>query len=170
MIANGSRKRIGLALSGGGFRATLFHLGIVRFLSDAGILPSVTHITSVSGGKDLEHHNRVWLNRQLVETVLRQVTGRHCLRPMTSMFDQVIVSDAGKHLQARTEVHDAGLISTAMRASDIGMDPKAPGITKAIYPSEGAQDSGGTIIDWTLLDPDPDRQYECHWVWQRDHE
>ena len=73
-------------------------------------------------GKDLEHRDRVWLNRQLLETVLRQVTGRRCLRPMTSMFDQVIVSDAGKHLQARTEVRAAGLIGTAMRASDIGMD------------------------------------------------
>ena len=38
------------------------------------------------------------------------------------MFDQVIVSDAGKHLQARTTVQEAGLIATAMRASDIGMD------------------------------------------------
>lgn len=73
-------------------------------------------------GKELEHHDRVWLNRQLLETVLRQVTGRRCLRPMTSMFDQVIVSDAGKHLQARTEVRASGLIGTAMRASDIGMD------------------------------------------------
>src|SRR5246127_2904665 len=42
--------RLGLALSGGGFRATLYHLGVVRFLRDAGILPRVTHITSVSGG------------------------------------------------------------------------------------------------------------------------
>jgi predicted acylesterase/phospholipase RssA len=73
-------------------------------------------------GKDLEHHDRVWLNRQLVETVLRQVTGRRCLRPLTSMFDEVIVSDAGKHLQARTEAGGAGLIGTAIRASDIGMD------------------------------------------------
>ena len=31
--------RLGLALSGGGFRATLFHLGVVRFLRDAGLLP-----------------------------------------------------------------------------------------------------------------------------------
>src|SRR6476469_4688105 len=43
-------KKIGLALSGGGFRATLYHLGLVRFLRDAGILQQVTHITSVSGG------------------------------------------------------------------------------------------------------------------------
>ncbi|HJT36080.1 MAG TPA: patatin-like phospholipase family protein, partial [Pirellulales bacterium] len=56
MLANGDRKRIGLALSGGGFRATLFHLGMVRFLRDAGILPSVTHITSVSGGSVLAAH------------------------------------------------------------------------------------------------------------------
>ena len=42
--------RFGLALSGGGFRAVLYHLGLVRFLRDAGILSRVTHISSVSGG------------------------------------------------------------------------------------------------------------------------
>src|SRR5438046_3600509 len=49
-------KRIGLALSGGGFRASLYHLGLVRFLRDAGILPQVSHITSVSGGSILAAH------------------------------------------------------------------------------------------------------------------
>ena len=49
-------KQIGLALSGGGFRATLFHLGLVRFLRDAKILPNVTHVTSVSGGSILAAH------------------------------------------------------------------------------------------------------------------
>src|SRR5262245_2820493 len=48
--------RIGLALSGGGFRATLFHLGMIRFLREANILPAVTHITSVSGGSILGAH------------------------------------------------------------------------------------------------------------------
>jgi predicted acylesterase/phospholipase RssA len=49
-------KKIGLALSGGGFRASLYHLGLVRFLRDAGILPQVTHITSVSGGSIMAAH------------------------------------------------------------------------------------------------------------------
>jgi predicted acylesterase/phospholipase RssA len=49
-------KKIGLALSGGGFRATLYHLGLVRFLFDAGILPQVSHITSVSGGSIFAAH------------------------------------------------------------------------------------------------------------------
>src|SRR5215212_3713480 len=48
--------RLGLALSGGGFRASLYHLGLVRFLRDANILPRVTHITSVSGGSVLAAH------------------------------------------------------------------------------------------------------------------
>ena len=48
--------RIGLALSGGGFRATLFHLGVVRFLRDSDLLKHVSHITSVSGGSILAAH------------------------------------------------------------------------------------------------------------------
>src|SRR5215831_12814161 len=48
--------RIGLALSGGGFRASLYHLGLVRFLRDAGILSRVSQITSVSGGSIFAAH------------------------------------------------------------------------------------------------------------------
>lgn len=49
-------KRIGLALSGGGFRASLYHLGLVRFLRDADLLSKVTLISSVSGGSILAAH------------------------------------------------------------------------------------------------------------------
>ncbi len=48
--------RLGLALSGGGLRATLYHLGMVRFLKDSDLLSSVSHITSVSGGSVLAAH------------------------------------------------------------------------------------------------------------------
>lgn len=48
--------RVGLTLSGGGFRATLFHLGVVRFLYEEGLLHKVTHICSVSGGSILAAH------------------------------------------------------------------------------------------------------------------
>src|SRR6516165_3685125 len=48
--------KLGLALSGGGFRASLYHLGLVRFLRDAGILSQVSHITSVSGGSIFAAH------------------------------------------------------------------------------------------------------------------
>lgn len=43
---------IGLCLSGGGYRATLFHSGVLRRLNELGILsnPALRTITSVSGG------------------------------------------------------------------------------------------------------------------------
>jgi len=41
---------IGLALSGGGFRAMLFHAGALKRLNELGILPRVARISSVSGG------------------------------------------------------------------------------------------------------------------------
>jgi NTE family protein len=39
-----------LALSGGGFRATLASIGVLRFLADAGLLERVRYVSSVSGG------------------------------------------------------------------------------------------------------------------------
>ncbi len=45
-----------LCLSGGGFRAALFHLGAVRRLYELGILDTVATISSVSGGSSLAAH------------------------------------------------------------------------------------------------------------------
>jgi len=39
-----------LSLSGGGYRAMLFHVGTLRRLNDAGLLPRLSVISSVSGG------------------------------------------------------------------------------------------------------------------------
>jgi len=39
-----------VALSGGGFRATLAGIGVLKFLADAGLLSRVRYVSSVSGG------------------------------------------------------------------------------------------------------------------------
>jgi predicted acylesterase/phospholipase RssA len=52
----GEGNRISLALSGGGFRATLFHLGAVRLLYEAGKLKAVGRISAVSGGSIIAAH------------------------------------------------------------------------------------------------------------------
>ena len=44
---------LGLALSGGGFRATLFHLGGLWRLNELALLPAIGRISSVSGGSIL---------------------------------------------------------------------------------------------------------------------
>lgn len=54
--ARASREGVALCLSGGGFRAALFHLGALRRLNELGVLSRVTTITSVSGGSILSAH------------------------------------------------------------------------------------------------------------------
>ena len=41
---------LGLCLSGGGYRALLFHSGVLTRLNEAGMLPKLDMISSVSGG------------------------------------------------------------------------------------------------------------------------
>jgi NTE family protein len=47
---NGREVRIGLALSGGGFRAAAFHLGMMRRLHQFNLLAGIDLLTCVSGG------------------------------------------------------------------------------------------------------------------------
>ncbi len=44
------REPLAVSLSGGGFRATLAALGVLRFLADTGLLADVRYVSSVSGG------------------------------------------------------------------------------------------------------------------------
>ena len=42
-------KRIGLALSGGGMRAALFHIGVLKYIAEKGEFSQITSISTVSG-------------------------------------------------------------------------------------------------------------------------
>jgi NTE family protein len=49
-LPRGDRAGIALCLSGGGFRAALFHLGALRRLNELDILSQITTVSGVSGG------------------------------------------------------------------------------------------------------------------------
>lgn len=57
------RRGIGLCLSGGGFRATLFHLGALRRLNELGLIGQLRTVTSVSGGSVVAAHLATVLGR-----------------------------------------------------------------------------------------------------------
>lgn len=46
---NKNELKIGLALSGGGMRAAVYHLGVLKYLAEQHLLGSVAHISTVSG-------------------------------------------------------------------------------------------------------------------------
>jgi predicted acylesterase/phospholipase RssA len=59
--------KVGLALSGGGFRASLFHLGVLARLAEADVLRHVEVLSCVSGGSIVGAHYYLAL-RELLES------------------------------------------------------------------------------------------------------
>ena len=57
--------RIGLALSGGGFRASYYHLGTIRCLEELGIMQHVEVMSTVSGGSILGAFYLVEMEKRL---------------------------------------------------------------------------------------------------------
>lgn len=56
LLDNILRGKIGLALSGGGFRASLYHIGVLAKLAELDLLRHVEVISSVSGGSIISAH------------------------------------------------------------------------------------------------------------------
>ena len=59
------KSRIGLCLSGGGFRASFFHLGTLRYLEEVGIMEKVEVVSTVSGGSIIGAYYLVQMERRL---------------------------------------------------------------------------------------------------------
>jgi predicted acylesterase/phospholipase RssA len=66
-----NQERIGLALSGGGFRASLFHLGVIRRLEELGIMEKVSIVSAVSGGSIVAAYYLCEMEKQLREVLRR---------------------------------------------------------------------------------------------------
>jgi predicted acylesterase/phospholipase RssA len=60
-----NKPRIGLALSGGGFRASLYHLGTIRCLEEKGIMDRVEVMSTVSGGSIIGAYYLVEMEKKL---------------------------------------------------------------------------------------------------------
>ena len=89
-------------------------------LADATAQSLLNFVTE--SGREPELNDRLWLNRQIVESALRQVIGKPCLRMSRKEFDGILVSDAGGKFKVARDGRSGGLIRTALRASDILMD------------------------------------------------
>jgi predicted acylesterase/phospholipase RssA len=68
------KDRIGLALSGGGFRASLFHLGVIRRLEELGIMEHVSIVSAVSGGSIVAAFYLCEMEKQLRESRVKKIS------------------------------------------------------------------------------------------------
>jgi predicted acylesterase/phospholipase RssA len=69
-MTNRAESRVGICLSGGGYRAALFHLGALRRLHEVGVLQQITDVSSVSGGS---LRSALWSEFTSGETLLKML-------------------------------------------------------------------------------------------------
>jgi NTE family protein len=80
----------GLCLSGGGYRAMLFHVGALRRLHELGALPAIGRISSVSGGS---------ITAAVVARRWSELTAAHgAIGAYEELVQQPLYEFAGKHL------------------------------------------------------------------------
>ena len=68
------RGKVGLALSGGGFRASLYHLGVLSRLAEMDVLRSVETLSTVSGGSIVGAHYYLEVKHLLETKIDKDIT------------------------------------------------------------------------------------------------
>lgn len=151
-------KAVGLCLSGGGYRATLFHAGAIIRLNELKVLPRLSRISSVSGGSICAGILGMgWKTLTFVDDVatnLREVFVRPCIKATSRTLDiQVGIAgylpfvSAGNYLSSLYDDH----IFDGFRLRDL---PAAP---RFVFNATNLQTSGlirfsrDTIADWKAI-------------------
>jgi predicted acylesterase/phospholipase RssA len=83
--------KLGLALSGGGFRASLFHIGVLARLAELDLLRHVEVISCVSGGSIVGAHYYLLLRKLLQEKCDRDIERTDYIELVDELREQHVV-------------------------------------------------------------------------------
>ncbi len=128
-----SSRRLGLALSGGGFRASFYHIGVLARMAELGMLRHVESISTVSGGSIVGAAYYLLL-KNLLE----------------SKTDGDISNQDYVDLVQRLEVHFLGAVQQNLRMRTFANPLKNLKMSKANY---SRSDTIGEIYEKYIYDP-----------------
>lgn len=154
--------RVGLALSGGGFRAAAFHLGVLRALHARGLLDRVAVVSAVSGGALLaaawvargregfpsfEARMRAFLARDLKRRVLLAA-----LRP--DRLARLLLDPGYSLTEVMAAVLDRELFQGATLGSLAGVAPRLVVNATCVNHGTGFRFTPERIGDWLVATED----------------
>ncbi|HEU5132370.1 MAG TPA: patatin-like phospholipase family protein, partial [Pyrinomonadaceae bacterium] len=93
--------KVGLALSGGGFRASLYHLGVLAQLAELDMLRKVEVLSCVSGGSIVGAHYYLKVRHLLQTKTDAEITREDYIELIREMIDEFV---AGVQMNIRTRV------------------------------------------------------------------
>ncbi len=96
--------KVGLALSGGGFRASLFHIGVLARLADLDMLRHVEVLSCVSGGSIIGAHYYLELRRVLQAQPDAEIEPKHYVEIVQKVREN-FVKGVQRNLRTRVVAH-----------------------------------------------------------------
>jgi len=91
-VLSAHRGKVGLALSGGGFRAALFHLGVLARLAEMDVLRSIEVLSTVSGGSIVGAHYYLALRNLLQTRPDEEITPAHYVALVREVLEQFLAA------------------------------------------------------------------------------
>lgn len=92
--------KIGLALSGGGFRASLFHIGVLARFAELDVLRRVEVLSCVSGGSIIGAHYYLEVRRLLQTTPDGDITREHYIE-IIKRIEEEFLNGVQKNIRTR---------------------------------------------------------------------
>lgn len=114
--------KVGLALSGGGFRASFYHLGVLARLAESDVLRHIEVLSCVSGGSIVGACYWLALRRRMVDGTLK-TRADYCdlVREVIDRFQESVATD----LRGQIQPSKARVVWNALRNDARGaMDPE----------------------------------------------
>ena len=111
------RNKLGLALAGGGFRASLFHLGVLHRMAELDLLRSVEVLSTVSGGSIIGALYLLLLKKYLEKN--SNLT-RSDYIAIIKELDHILVKGIRKNLRTRLFMNPLGLLRVLVTSDTLG--------------------------------------------------
>lgn len=109
---------MGLALAGGGFRASLFHLGVLRRLAELDLLRRIEHLSTVSGGSIVGALYVLLLKRELERSPDGRLTREEYVEIVREL-EQVLVRGVRRNLRTLLLVNPLGTLRVLLTGDSL---------------------------------------------------
>jgi len=114
-VRSGAIGKVGLALSGGGMRAALYHIGVLARLAELGVLRHLDVISCVSGGSIAGAYYYLKLKQLIESKADAEITRADYMKLVAEMADEFM---AGVQQNIRTRVAASFRVNLRMIFSD----------------------------------------------------
>lgn len=114
-----ARGKLGLALAGGGFRASLFHLGVFRRLAELDVLRRIEVLSTVSGGSITGALYVLLLKKYLERSPEGSLTRDQYIE-LVKELEAILVDGVRKNLRTRLLMNPIGMLSVLLSGDSMG--------------------------------------------------